>query len=239
MNKQAKRTLTEGIILLTLLAATLVVYLNWTYARAHSNRAQIIMSSYALGTEYAGLITKQYVVAGDTVHQGQPLFKLKSDELTQQIASGHTVSANLIYPLGDDGQMVITASKAGVVNQVDASQGSFVAAGKQIATIADTATLGITADFSLNKSELGRLTPNSPLMVSLPSRVDVNGRITSVVQSTKDGKQVTTIRAALPTGAVDSLMSAGAQVDVTLVLDQSTYYGRLLGYTQSLLSRWF
>ena len=238
MNKQSKRTLREGTVFLILLAGVLVVYLNWTYARAHSNRAQIIMSNYALGTEYAGIITKQYVVAGDSVRQGQPLFKLKSDELTQQLKNGRTTPSSLIYPLGDDGQMIITASKAGTVSQVDASQGSFVAAGKQIATIADTSTLGVTADFSLNKTELSRLTPATPVSITLPSRQRIFGRITTVVQSSQNGKQVTTIQAALPPGSVDSLTSAGSQVEATIVLDQATYYSRLLGYTQSLLSRW-
>jgi multidrug efflux pump subunit AcrA (membrane-fusion protein) len=97
MNKQPKRTLIEGWVFLTLLAGVLVVYLNWTYARAESNQAHIIISNYEVGTNYAGLITQQYVQVGDTVRAGEPLFELKSDELTQQLGSGQ-VTANRFTP---------------------------------------------------------------------------------------------------------------------------------------------
>ena len=239
MNKQSKRTFGEGIVFLALVAASLVVYLNWSYASVKSNRAQITLSNYAVGTEYAGVITKQFVTAGTIVKAGDKLFMLKSDELTQQLKSGQTTAASLVYPLSEDGEMIIVATKAGTVSHIDAQQGSFVAAGKQIATVADTSTLGLTADFSLNKSELGRLTPGTPFVVTLPSRQKVSARIYSVVQSSQAGKPIVTIQGTMTPDSVGTLTSAGTQVDAALILDQSTYYVKLLGYTQSLLARWF
>lgn len=237
MNKQSKRTLWEGIFLLILLTGVLVVYLNWTYARVQSDRAQITISNYSVGTDYAGIITKQYVVTGDNVQPGQPLFKLKSDQLAQDLASGRTNTSSLIYPLDDSGQMVITASKTGTVSHIDASQGSFIAADKQIATIADTSTLGVTADFTLGKSETSQLAPSSQIIVTLLSHQQVSGRITSILQSSKNGKRVTTIEATLTPSSASSLISAGSGTNATLVLNRTTYYSRLLAATQNLLSQ--
>lgn len=238
MNKQSKRTLRAGIVLLTLLTAVLVTYLNWAYAKSHSNRAQITISTYQVGTNYAGLVTRQYVTEGDIVRQGQPLFKLKSDELTKQIKGGQVTAQSLIYPLGDDGQLTILAGKAGKVGRIDATQGSFVGADKPIATISDTSTLGVTADFTLNKSELANLTATTPLIVTLGAHQKVGARITSIVQSAQDGRQITTVQAKVDPDMIDSIASIGTQVDATLVLDQATLYNRLLGYTQRLLGRW-
>jgi multidrug resistance efflux pump len=226
------------MFLLGLLAAMLVVYLNWSYARAHAGRAQVTIANYVVGTEYAGVITKQYVAPGSEVKAGTPLFNLKSDELTEQLGSGHVTPARLSHPLSEDGQMIITAAKAGIVHKVDPLQGSFVPAGRQLATVADTSTWGVTADFTLHKSALGRLTTSTPLEITLPSGQRVTGRIVSIVQSTKNDRQVTTVQASITPDADSGLVLAGTQVDASLVLDQTTYYSRLLSLTENWLSRW-
>jgi multidrug efflux pump subunit AcrA (membrane-fusion protein) len=238
MNKQSKRSLAAGIVLLTLTSAVLVVYLNWSYSRVASNRGQITVSTYAVGTEYPGVITQQYVAVGSVVHAGESLFKLKSDELSAEVKDGQVDASSLTYALGKDDQMTITASKAGVVSQVSATQGSFVTADKQIAAIADSSTLGVTADFTLSTRELGQVTPSTLAIVKLPSGRQISARITSMLQSNQSGRTVTTVQASLPAGSVGPLDSAGTPVNVALVLNQSTYYHQLLGYTQSLMARW-
>lgn len=238
MNKHAKRSLAAGIMFLALFSAVLVVYLNWTYSRVSSNRGQVTVATYAVGTEYPGVITQQYVAAGSTVQAGQPLFKLKSDELNQKVKSGQVDPLSLNYQLGRDGQLTITASKAGVVSHIDAIQGSFVTADKQIATIADSSTLGVTADFTLSARELGQLRPDTQLVVTLPSHRRVPVHITSVLESSQNGRTVATIQAPMPAGATGPFDTAGSPVKATLVLNQSTYYHQLLSYFQSLLARW-
>jgi hypothetical protein len=239
MNKQPKRTLIEGWVFLTLLAGVLVVYLNWTYARAESNQAHIIISNYEVGTNYAGLITQQYVQVGDTVRAGEPLFELKSDELTQQLGSGQVTANRLIYPLTTDGQLKIIASKAGIVTRIDAVQGSFVDADNEIALVADSSTLGVTADFTLNRTEVSQLTTSTPLIITLPSHQRVLARISTIVETSQNGRLVTTVQAAFAPGVESAASVAGSRVDATLTLNQSTYYGQLLGFSQNLLSRWF
>lgn len=238
MNRSSKRALVEVLILLGLAAASLVVYMNWVYASIRSNRAQITINTYAVGTEYAGVLTKQFVTVGQAVKPGDALFQLKSDELTSRLASGQVTPAGLTNPLTPDGQITILASKAGTVRKIDSVQGSFVPANQQLATVADAATWGVTGDFTLGKSELGRLTPQAPISIELPSGERIAGRITSITQSTQAGRQVTTVQASLPPQAAGDLSTVGVQVDATITLEPATYYSRLVEYTGTLLDRW-
>lgn len=238
MNRLAKRALIEVFLLLGLITGALVVYLNWAYASAHSNRAQITINTYIVGTEFAGVITKQFVTVGQTVRPGDALFQVKSDELTSRLAAGQITPTKLSNPLTSDGQITVVASKAGTVRTIKSTQGSFVPANQELATVADAATWGVTADFTLGKSELGRLTSQSPITVVLPSGEQVGGRITSITQSMQSGKQITTVQAALPLGPTTDLSAVGGQVDARVSIERTTMYHQLVQATGRLLDRW-
>jgi hypothetical protein len=141
--------------------------------------------------------------------------------------------------LTTDGQLKIIASKAGIVTRIDAVQGSFVDADNEIALVADSSTLGVTADFTLNRTEVSQLTTSTPLIITLPSHQRVLARISTIVETSQNGRLVTTVQAAFAPGVESAASVAGSRVDATLTLNQSTYYGQLLGFSQNLLSRWF
>jgi multidrug resistance efflux pump len=238
MNAKTKLALIGGFSVLGLIAGALIIYLNWTYAATESNRAQLTLQTYTVGTSYAGIITKQTVSVGDSVVEGQTLFEIKSDELTQQLLSTKALRSNLMYPLGSDGQILVTASRPGVVRQIDYNQGSFVGAYKQLASIADTTTIGVAADFTVNKSQLNRLTAATPVRITLPSGKALTGRITSISQSIKDNQSVTTVKASLPVDAGAQLYAAsGTAVSVKLTFDQHSWYSQIKDYARGLLAR--
>jgi multidrug resistance efflux pump len=236
MYGKTKLALTGGFFVLALMGAALVVYLNWSYASTESNRAQLTQQTYTVGTNYAGIITKQNVSVGDAVVEGQTLFEVKSDELTQQLLTTKSLRNSLTYPLGADGQILVTASRPGVIKEIDYNRGSFVAAYKQLATVADTTTIGVTADFTVNKAQLNQLSAATPMNIFLPSGKVLTGRIASISNSVKDSKSVTTVKASLPSGAGAELYAAsGTAVTVKLIFDQQTWYSQIKTYARRLL----
>lgn len=80
-----------------------------------------------------GYIEKSNVKFGDYVHQGQPLFVLKTKEAT---AIGNAVN-RLDSSFNFSGVNVLHADASGYVMQVDHQQGDYVQDGEQLAVISD------------------------------------------------------------------------------------------------------
>ena len=239
LTNRTKRSIFGGLIFLGLIAATLVVYLNWIFSQAESTKAQLTMQDYAVGTEYAGVITQQYVAVGDNVKQGQLLFKFRSDALVTQLSNGQVKPESVFYALNENNELLITAGKAGRVTKIDYPQGSFVPGNKQVALVADTSTLGVRAEYRLPRADLGRITPDTRLSVELPSGNKVEAKITQVTRTSQNGQDITLVQARVPAGDPNEIaLAAGAPVQATIILSDNTYYAQLLGATGKLLDRW-
>lgn len=222
-----------GIIIVALVCFGLVVYENSYLATIGAHSVSVILPTYNVGTEYNGIVTKQFVNLGSSVKSGQQMFEIKSDGLTADLSNGSLSQSNLIYQQASDGGFIITAGQAGVVTQLSALQGSFVNAGSSMAVITGTKGASIKADFELSNPQYNKVTPETPIDVTLGGS-QFTARITGITQESNNGQTQTLIAASLPNlGQTQTVYASGTPVTAKLVLSDHTLYDRIIGYVQS------
>jgi multidrug efflux pump subunit AcrA (membrane-fusion protein) len=211
----------------------LVLYENNYIATVGAHSASILLPTYAVGTEYNGEITKQYVSVGDAVKVGQRLFELKSDQLSAEVATGDLKVSNLTYQTASDGGFIITASQNGVISQINTPSGSFVNAGSTIAEITGVSGVSVRSNFELSSPEYAKVQPSTPLLVSLGGAT-YHATITGITQQSANGYTYTVITASLPTISTDqTIYTNGTPVSTKLVLNSSPLYQRIEGDIRS------
>lgn len=193
-------------MVLVVVAASLVVYSNYSAARVTAQGATVQSATYSVGTEFSGVITQQFVQAGNIVTAGEPLFYLKSSDLTSALNNGQITTADLTSSLTGDGQLIISAVKAGRVQQVDYSLGSFVPANKEIATLTDASNLKVDGVFKMTAHQFAEVNDTTPLQVTLAngSKLTTNVSEINILQQ----------------GAILS-------VDISATINNSTAYDQL------------
>jgi multidrug efflux pump subunit AcrA (membrane-fusion protein) len=227
MNLKRKLSLTVSILMVLLICSALVVYGNAQAAVIGAASANLTAPSYTVGSEFAGVIDKQFVSEGDTVKKGQKLFTVQSAQLLSQLNSGQLSSANFPERLTADGALIIVASHDGVVTHIGYLAGAFVPAGQTIATINGNSGLSIEASFVLSGPQYARLTPNSQLHVKLGGQ-DITARVTGVTQRSSNGKTYTIVTGKLPTVQKgQTLYSTGSSVRARIILTDQTFYKSL------------
>jgi len=127
MSKKSKLQLFVGILVLSIVGATLIVYMNYANSLLGSTTAVLKANAFTVGTDYAGTVTQQFVQVGDHVDAGQKLFYIKSATLTQALNSNQLQKNDLVSSLTADGQLVIAAGSKGVVSAINYGKGSYVA----------------------------------------------------------------------------------------------------------------
>lgn len=168
MNPQARKRLVASFIILILVCCGLYLYFDNSQAVATAQTAQLKTNTYDVGTAYSGQITKQYVQEGDTVKAGDKLFEIDSAELKVSLQKSEVSRASLGIPLTSDDDILVEATKPGVVKTVDQSQGSFVPANTVLATISQTSNLQVEASVNLSPDQYSHINRNSRLIVTLP-----------------------------------------------------------------------
>jgi multidrug efflux pump subunit AcrA (membrane-fusion protein) len=222
-----------GIVIVGIVCFGLVVYENSYLASIGAHSVSVVLPTYNVGTEYNGVVTKQFVNLGSSVKSGQQMFEIKSDELSADLSSGTLTESNLTYKQATDGGFIITAGQAGVVTQLPALEGSFVNAGGSLATITATKGATIKADFELSSPQYSKVTPETPVQVSLGGSV-FTATITGITQQSVDGSTQTIIAASLPSlGQTQTVYASGTPASAKLVLSNHTLYDRMVGYMQS------
>lgn len=184
MNKKALRSLIVWFLVLAVVAGSLVVYSNYSNSRVSAQGATVQSATYSVGTEFSGVITQQFVQAGAAVTPGEPLFYLKSSDLTAALSSGQITTADLTSGLTSDGQMIIAAAKAGRVQQIDYSLGSFVPADKEIASLTDASSLQVDGVFKMTARQFSQVSDTTPMQVTLAngSKITTNVSETNILQ---------------------------------------------------------
>ena len=227
-NAKSRIKLFIGILFVTALCFSLAIYTDNQAAKIGSNSAELQMESYAVGSEYSGIITKQYVNTGDHVTQGSTLFELSNDVLKQQLKNGDVKAEDLSYKISTTNTLLLVASHDGTVGKINFLQGSFVTAGDIIATISDTKQAVINAEYYLSNPQYAQLNPRTPVSVILAGNARSTGTITSINQSSHEGKTLTTIKIAidkLDDGQV--VYDNSSPVYAELTLNTNTLYQRL------------
>lgn len=233
-NFKSRVKLFSGVLLVTLLCIGLAVYLDKQSATVGSSSAQLQTESYAVGSEYDGLITREYVMVGDHVTKGQTLFELSSDSLKVQLSAGGIKKTDLNYKLTSDGSLIFTATRAGTVDDLKFSEGSFIKAGDVVATVSDTAKAVIRAEFYLSGPQYAKFSPQTPVMITLAGDKKKTGKITSIDQRSRSGKTVTIVEVAID--KLDDSQTVyvnSSPVSMELILNSNTYFDWIKRTTKS------
>jgi multidrug efflux pump subunit AcrA (membrane-fusion protein) len=208
-----------GLLSVIVLAAGLTMVVNYNSGRVDSKSASLSAEDYPVGTDYSGTVTAQYVHVGDHVDAGQPLFEVESATLQRDIAQKLVNKDNLTYQVKDDDTMVVTATNAGQVEQIQYAQGAFVPANSTIATVQEAGTMYVEADFLLSAKDYSKIPSGAIVDVVLPNNQKVSATVQQLQVRTEDGQARTTIRAYsddLANGT--GLFAVGTPVQATLHL---------------------
>jgi len=219
MSWRKRISLAIGLLFVLVLAAGLTMVVNYNSGKVDSKSASLSAEDYPVGTDYSGTVTAQYVHVGDHVDAGQPLFEVESATLQRDIAQKLVNKDNLTYQVKDDDTMIVTATNAGQVEQIQYAQGAFVPANSTIATVQEAGTMYVEADFLLSAKDYSKIPSGAVVDVVLPNNQKVSATVQQLQVRTEDGQARTTIRAYsddLANGT--GLFAVGTPVQATLHL---------------------
>ncbi|MCR2784287.1 MULTISPECIES: efflux RND transporter periplasmic adaptor subunit [unclassified Microbacterium] len=213
--------LAGGILLVVVIVMACTVVFNQRQHRALSTSATIVAQNYPVGTDYGGIVTRQYVEVGDDVAVGDPLFDVRSLQLQRDIASGQVADPVLAASVAGDGTSTIVATVDGTVREVAVPQGGFAQAGSVLATVDQDASLFVEAEFLLSARDYARITEGSHVELLLPNQSVLGGDVAGIDVETAEGQALSTLRitsADLSQRAATGLFQAGTPVQATLQL---------------------
>jgi multidrug resistance efflux pump len=206
-----------GIVLVVVVVGALTFELGDRMSTARAVSATIRAQQYDVGTDYAGVIVQEYVSLGDTVEEGEPLFALRSNGLSRDLANGLVTPDE--SPYGIQGNtIVLQAATPGTVTDLGFVKGAFVPVNATIATIEVDQSLYVEADFRLQPSEYALVREAREVQVTLPNEETVTATITGVSVRTEGGLAETRIRATASALTDEDVFTAGTPVSVTVDL---------------------
>ena len=210
-----------GLVVVVALVATFTLVFNQRQQQATSTSATIGADSYPVGTDYGGIVTRQYVQAGDSVTKGEKLFDVQSLRLQQDVAAGLVSATSSAYPVSRDGTATLVATVSGRIATIDVEQGAFAQAGAVLAHIDRTGSLYVKADFTLTARDYARISDGAAVQVLLPNQRAVQGTVGTIEVQTVNGSAQSTIHVVstqLVEGSDNGLVSPGTPVVATLQL---------------------
>ena len=226
MSPKSKLAFLSGLVMLGVVIAGLLLYLDYSNSRVSAKEASIKAESYSVGIDYSGLISKQFVEEGDRVVAGQELFYIQSNVLKQSMQELGLKREDLLYPLNDKGEIILKASKNGVVSNIEFNQGSFVPANKEIAQIMSSDVIFADATFRIPERDFARIKKGTQLQIDLPNGQVSSGTVTNIkVQSQKESEVTAVVQTKLKNLDVSGFISAsGTPVQAKLILNPNSFY---------------
>ena len=210
-----------GIIAVIALAGVLTLHLNADKGLATSTTGTITSEHYNVASPYSGLVTEQFVKKHDTVKAGDPLFTIDSPALRNELAADMEPTSTAATTVKKDGTVVVTATAAGLVTDVEAVTGTFVQGSATLAKVDRAGTLEVEADFTLTPNEYARVEDKAPVTIVLPNDKRLEGTVETVDVKTKNGNAEAVITIAsdeLVLGAENGLVATGTPVTAELHL---------------------
>lgn len=210
-----------GVIFVVVLVAALTLVMSQRKGETISESASIQAQAYPVGTDYPGAVVEQFVQEGDQVVVGDPIAKVQSNVLMQDLDNGVDVATSDVYDVSSDGTLTLKSSVNGVIDSIEVRQGGYAAAGSTVATVWSTDKLYVEAEYVLDPTDYGRVEKGALVSILLPDTERVDGKVTSIDVTTNDGVAQTTVRVdskALVYGKQDGLIAPGTPVVATLQL---------------------
>ncbi len=185
-----------GLVVVLVIVAACTLVFNQRQSAVASTSAAIAAQEYAVGTDYGGTVTEEYVEEGDSVTKGAKLLQVQSLQLAQDIRKG-VVGADTqtsAYDIGEDGLITFKAEVSGTVAKVDVKTGGYVQAGSELGTIHKEDSLFVTSTFTVTARDYGRIRNGAQVDLRLPDDRTVRGTVQSVsVETSDDGRAKTTV----------------------------------------------
>jgi multidrug resistance efflux pump len=226
-----------GILVVLVVVAACTLVFNQRRSAVTSASAAITAQEYAVGTDYGGTVTEEYVEEGDSVREGQELMQVQSLQLAQDIRKG-VVGANTTtsaYEIEPDGLITFKAEVSGTVAKLDVKAGGYVQAGSELGTIHKAKSLFVTSEFLVSPRDYGRITDGATVDLRLPNDRSLQGTVKNVsVVTDADGQAKTTVSVESPelsASPSSGVTSPGTPVDATLHLrDDGRFAGVADGF---------
>jgi hypothetical protein len=228
-----------GVLLLVVVMVALIVYIDQERSRLNAEQASLSAESYEVGIDYSGFITGRYIDVGQTVNEGDILFHIQSNMLLERLQDESVQASQLSYVLNDNNEVVIAASKGGIVSRVDYAEGSFVPANSELASItASTDNVSVSATFRLSRRDFSRLQAAETIDVVLLDGRSVSGNIITISVVEQDELVVAVVNSELVN--IDNMpfiADGGTPVEASITLHQQTLYQRLRTNAETLVDR--
>jgi multidrug resistance efflux pump len=224
-----------GILFVFALVFALVLYLNNAMSTLHTSRADLKADTITIGTDYAGLVVKQYVEEGDKITKGEPLFEIRSQQLKDAITATPTLAATLPFTMNSSQNIVLTASDDGVVQKIFYRAGSYVPTGGIVANVNTVGTLYVEAHYRLAPPDYARIKKGSLITVTFPDNSTVQSTAYNISLVSNGTSVDTVIKARLQNANLTDLrFSVGTPVEATLKLSTKTWFQYLKDSVQNL-----
>lgn len=236
MNKSSKFKFLIGILMVFVLVAGLLVYLQYSMSRSTSRSARIDANTYTIGVDYSGIIEKQYIEEGQTVKTGDSLFEIRSSALAGAIADKKIEVSTLIFDVTKEGNILLKAANPGVVNTVNYREGTYVPANSELASVSLVDTLFVTATYRLSPPDYARIKKGSTVTVTLPDNKKITAKVFDISLVSKDNEVDTIIKAEFDASAIDTFTFAvGTPVQTVLHFEDGSWFQSLFDKTKELL----
>lgn len=211
-----------GVIVVLALVVGMTLLLNRRISLATSTAATISTGTYDLGSEYSGTVTRLHVAQGDSVSAGDPVATVRSGALQRDLALGEVTPASLPGRVTPDGDLTLTATEDGTVEEVHARLDSFVPAGAVVATIDVADSQFVEATLELDPRDYARLVTGAPAQITLPDQTRYTGTADHVSVTSDQGTARAVVRVVsdqlADAAGVDALAAPGTPVSVSVNL---------------------
>lgn len=232
--------LAAGLVVVVVVVAAATFHLNASRAVVQSNTAQISAETATVASPYSGLVVDQLVEVGDTVAEGEPMFRLDSANLQRDVVLGAVPERTLADSVDAEGYLLVRATVAGTVRTVDAAPGTFVREAVDLASVERAGSLDVGAEFVLSPEQYARLGARPPAAIVLPGGRELAGEVSDVAVATEDGQArlVVTVDSAdlLAAQGTDRLVADGTPVVVRLTLQNDGIVSDVAAAVRSVLS---
>lgn len=225
-----------GFVIVLVVIAGLFLFLNYRMSNITSQKATLETDSYAVSSDYDGVLRRQFVAPGDKIKEGDRLFEISSPSLTQAIRNNQVTKDSLLFEVTDTGNMIVLANAPGTVQQINFTDGSYIAAKSDIATIATSNARYVIARYLLNAPDYARINRANPIEVTLPDNSRFNATVFDISLEKDEGQVFTVVRARLPKdAAILPTFTSGTPVATTWHLNNSDWQETLFKYVHLLI----
>lgn len=207
-----------GMLLVVGAVAALALSMNHRISTVHDVTATVRTDDYTVGTPYAGTVIARKVDVGDQVGKGDPLFVVRSTELAREIEKDAIEPEKSPYDIRGGSKVVIRATSAGKVSEVQPIEGAYVAANATLAQVQEQGTSYVEADFRLTPKQYALMRDADRVTVRLPDDRTVQAAIDRIGVRTDGDSAATRLRVVSPDLDNRGLFASGTPVDVDVTL---------------------